>query len=208
MKGMLRKLISTLFLVGLVVVVLPLAAAQTTEEFVLPEGPIHVTGAVPLSPQPGPDDMAPGLAVQYGYEKFYTLSGIRDPEEPFSPGPPIAMLDHDTETGSVLTAEYSIMVGAIISGLIQFPESGSYTFRVNSNDGVWVSIGGKEIWHDPEVHYHRMSPDIHFEVAEAGWYELLIDYFQKKGSSALQLFWTPPNGTETVVPAEAFAHLK
>ncbi len=185
----------------------PLASAQSTEEFELPEGPVHVSGAVPLSPQPSSDEVAPGLAVQYGYEKFYTLSGIREPEEPFVVGDPIMVLDHETETGNVLTAEYPIMVGAIISGMIRFPEPGSYVFRVNSNDGVWISIGEKEIWHDPLVHYHRMSPDIHFEVPEAGWYELLVDYFQKKGSSALQLFWTPPGGSESIVPAEAFGHL-
>lgn len=180
---------------------------QSSDETDLPEGPIDVSGAVPMSPQPTDDQVVPGLAVQYAYEKFYTLSQVRQPEEPFVTGDPILVLDHDTETGNVLTAEYPLMVGALINGMIRFPEAGTYILKVNSNDGVWVSIGEQEVWNDPEVHYHRMSPEIHFEVAEAGWYELVIDYFQKKGSSALQLYWTPPGGSEAIVPAEAFGHV-
>ena len=43
---------------------------------------------------------------------------------------------------------------------------------------------------------------------QAGWYELAVDYFQKKGTSALQLFWTPPGGSQAPVPATQFAHFK
>jgi len=201
-------LAKTLLISSLLLCPLALTLAQSSGDGELPEGPIAISGAVPISPQPVDDAVAPGLAVKYAYQKFYTLGEVRQPEEPFVEGDPIVVLDHDTETGNVLTAEYPVMVGAVITGMLFFPEAGTYLLKVNSNDGVWVSLGEREIWHDPEVHYHRMSPEISFDVSEAGWYELAIDYYQKKGASALQLFWTPPGGSESIVPAEAYGHLR
>ncbi len=169
---------------------------------------IQVSGLAPADPQPSDDTVAPGLAVTYYYQKFYTLSEVRQPEVAGVQGEPILQLDHDSETDNVLTAEYPVLVGAVINGFIKFPEPGTYGFKVISNDGVWVGIGGEEIWNDPEVHYHRESAPIEITIDEAGWYDLAIDYYQKKGSAALQLFWTPPGKPEQIVPAEAFGHLK
>ena len=39
-----------------------------------------------------------------------------------------------------------------------------------------------------------------------GWYSIEIDYYQRKGTAALRLKWTPPGGEESVVPVEVFAH--
>ena len=179
------------------------AAEEAVEE--LPPDPI--TDAKPLSPQPAAADMEPGLTVTYFFKKFYTLSEVAEAEDG-EPGEPLATLDHLTEDGIVLGTDQRIMVGALIGGLMHFPETGTYTLRVNSNDGISVMIGGELVWIDPDVHYHRSSPPLEFVVSEAGWYEFAVDYFQKKGGSALQLFWTPPGGSESIVPAEAFAHLK
>jgi hypothetical protein len=42
-----------------------------------------------------------------------------------------------------------------------------------------------------------------------GWYELWINYYQKKGTSALQLKWTPPGaGEEVLVPPDVLAHVE
>lgn len=184
-------------------------AADATTEFEQPdppEAPDPITDAKPISPQPGADAVSPGLAVQYFYDKFYILDEIVEAEDPV-PGEPIANLDHVSETDPVLTAEYPIMVGAKIRGLLNFKEPGTYGFRVNSNDGVRVWIGEGLLWEDPEVHFDRMSPPLEVSIDEAGWYDFKVDYFQKKGASALQVFWTPPGGEEAPVPPEAFAHL-
>jgi hypothetical protein len=63
------------------------------------------------------------------------------------------------------------------------------------------------LWEDPEIHADRMSPPLEIVIGQPGWYDFKVDYFQKKGTSALQLFWTPPDGEEQIVPAAAFAHL-
>jgi hypothetical protein len=176
-----------------------------------------ITDASRLSPQPDPDAITPGLEVKYLYQKFYSLDDIYGADVDPVPGEPIAMLDTATETDpatgkdkmvKVLTSDQTILVGAFIRGAIHFAESGDYVLRINSNDGVRVWIGGVMIWDDPKVHFDRMSPALRIAVQEPGWYEVKIDYFQKKGSWALQMLWTPPGGSEAVpVPPEALGHM-
>jgi hypothetical protein len=165
-----------------------------------------MTGAEPLSPQPSIGKVEPGLAVTYYYAMFEDVAYISKLVKG-KPGPPIALLDHDTNSGKVLTAKRSMGVGAEIRGMIHLPDPGTYLFRVNSNDGVKVTIAGILLHEDPYIHSDTISEAIEFAVQQAGWYDLAIDYYQKKGTSALGLYWTPPGGSETTVPAEAYGHL-
>lgn len=172
----------------------------------LPLGAQPFTGALPLSPQPADGALSPGLAVTYYYANFRDVADITSLVAG-TPGEPIALLDHDRSDATVLTSNRSMGVGAEIRGFIRFPQPGTWTFRVNSNDGVKVTIGGVMIHEDPEVHPDSMSAPLPLVIDTAGWYPLEIDYFQRKGTSALQVFWTPPGGSETIVPAEAYAHM-
>jgi len=192
----------------------PAAAASSVQQPAADEvleeepPPDPITDAKPADPQPAEDSLTPGLAVTHFFQKFYTLSEVAEAEDGV-PGEPLAVLDlvtEDGDGGKVLGTDQAILVGAWIGGLMRFSETGTYLLRVNSNDGISVTIGGELVWIDPEVHYHRSSPPIEFVVEEPGWYEIAIDYYQKKGGAALQLFWTPPGGSESIVPAEAFAH--
>ena len=186
--------------------------------FALGEKPIEITNAVPLSPQPNPEAIMPGLSVNYLYQKFYTLEEIYEPDVDPTPGEPIPYLNQVTETDpatgedkilNVLTSDQDMMVGALIRGVIHFAEKGTYVMRINSNDGVRVWVGGAKIWEDPEIHFDRLSPPLEIVIEQPGWYEFNIDYYQKKGTSALQALWTPPGGGDEVpVPPEAFGHLK
>ena len=176
-----------------------------------------ISGVVPLSPQPSTDAIKPGLAVEYLNQKFYTLDEIYQADKAPVPGEPIAMLNQLTETDpvtkedkiiNVLTSDRSMMVGAFIRGMIHFQESGNWILHLVSNDGVRFWVGGVQIWEDPEIHFDRESDPLELVIPEPGWYEFKLDYYQKKGSHALQLLWTPPGGVTTVVPAEALAHLQ
>lgn len=168
---------------------------------------ITIKGAKPLSPQPAADKVGPGLAVTYYFNMFQKLREIGKLGKG-KPGTPIAMLDHKTNDGNVLTADRPMGVGAHIRGLIKFDAAGTYTLHVNANDGVLVTIAGLKVHEDDGIHGDQMSDPIAFVVEQPGWYEIAVDYFQKKGTSALQLFWTPPGGQQAPVPATQFAHLK
>ena len=166
-----------------------------------------VVGAALWSPQPAVSELRPGLAVTYDYARRVHVDDIEVLSNPVI-GKPLDNIAHRTIDGKVLTAKRAMMVAAHIRGLIRFEAPGTYTFRIESNDGVKARIGGQQIWVDPEIHPNRWSPPIPLVIDTPGWYELWINYYQKKGTSALQLVWTVPGSeSETHVPPEVLAHL-
>ena len=162
------------------------------------------TNIAPLSPQPSAEALKPGLAVEYLNQKFYTLEEIYSAEVKPVRGEPIPMLDQlskiDPITDEpvmgipVLTSDRSMLVGAFIRGVIHFKEAGNWTLYLVSNDGVRFWIGDVQLWEDPEIHFDRESDPLELVIPEAGWYDFKLDYYQKKGTAALQLLWTPPGG--------------
>ena len=167
-----------------------------------------ILGATPFQPQPDVATLNAGLAVTYSYERYVHVNDIEVLRNPVV-GEPLANIAHRTRDGNVLTASQAMLVGAHIRGLIHLETAGTYQFRIESNDGVLAKIGGQQIWIDPEIHGNRWSPVLPLVIDQAGWYELWINYYQKKGTSALQLVWTPPGETEErLVPPAAFRHLE
>ena len=167
-----------------------------------------VTGATPWTPQPEADQLHPGLAVTYSYGRQVHVDDIEVLRNPVI-GKPLENIAHRTIDGKVLTSTQAMMVAAHIRGLIRFEAAGTYVFRIESNDGVKAKVGGRQIWVDPEIHPNRWSAPIPVVIDVPGWYEMWINYYQKKGTSALQLVWTTPDSIEeTHVPAGAFSHLE
>jgi hypothetical protein len=166
-----------------------------------------VLGATLWSPQPAVSELRPGLAVTYDYARRVHVDDVEVLSNPVI-GKPLDNIAHRTVDGKVLTAKRAMMVAAHIRGLIRFEVAGTYMFRIESNDGVKARIGDQQIWVDPEIHSNRWSPPIPLVIDAPGWYELWINYYQKKGTSALQLVWTVPESeSETHVPPEVLAHL-
>ncbi len=158
------------------------------------------------NPQPAADKLKPGLAVVYYYAMFENVKDIAKLGKGKA-GPPIATLDHKADMKPVLTSETAMGVGAQIAGFIKFAAAGKHTLKILSNDGVKLAVGGAVLHEDPGVHSDTWSPALEVNVPQPGWYPLAIDYFQKKGTSALRLVWTAPGGKEEVVPASAYAHI-
>ena len=167
-----------------------------------------VTGATPWTPQPEAGERRPGLAVTYSYGRQVHVDDIEVLRNPVI-GKPLENIAHRTIDGNVLTSTQAMLVAAHIRGLIHFEAAGTYVFRIESNDGVKAKIGGRQIWVDPEIHPNRWSAPIPVVIDVPGWYELWINYYQKKGTSALQMVWTTPDSSEeTHVPPSAFSHLE
>lgn len=162
----------------------------------------------PASPQPADDARAPGLAVNYVFFKARHVDDIEG-EGPGEPGDPLPQLDYRSGQGNVLTSGQSDGVGALIKGYIRFPEGGRWLMTANSNDGVRVRLAGTVVIEDPDVHPDQFSANAEINIAEPGWYEIGVTYFERKNNSTLQLLWQPPGKTEfSVVPAESFCHVK
>lgn len=166
----------------------------------------------PASPQPKASQLKPGLAVYYSFNYvrkikwmlYYTRGN------PGKPGPPLPQLNYKTGIGNVLTSSRADGVMATIEGFIKLAKPGAYIFKINANDGVRVILAGKRILDDPDWHAggDAMTAPVTVQITKPGWYKLKVLYFERKGTSTLQLYWQPPGaGSAAMVPADVFAHL-
>ncbi len=171
---------------------------------------------LPADPQPQTSALKPGLAVDYYYLKLDKLDELyawlehKKPER----GTPLATLDFvANQQGPVLGTDRGSIVAAIITGYVRFPESGQFKLLAMVNDGMrlWVGQGSnKPILDDPRKMSVRLVGPADITVEAGLWYPMKLEYFQKKGTSALVLAWMRPGageGEEEVIEAEYFAHL-
>ena len=161
----------------------------------------------PARPQPDADKLQPGLAAGYYYAMYHDVGEFRPMTQ--HRAPPVLQLNYPPGgTNYVLTAQSSEGVAADLKGFIKLDRAGTWKFRTMSNDGVRVTIGGKQIINDPGIHTDHVADSDAIDVRQPGWYPLQIMYFQRKGTWALQLYWQPPGAEPEIVPAQAFAHVK
>lgn len=166
----------------------------------------------PVAPQPDAASLKPGLAVKY-YPVFVRhidelkkhMAGHKG-----EAGEPIPSLDYNVGEDPMLTSSLSQGVGAHITGLIHFKEPGTYTFVAMTNDGFEFNIDDMLVLSDPDVHPDQQSDIVTVEIAKPGWYPTEMFYFQRKGTSTLELYWRPPwespGSRFETVPEEFFAH--
>src|SRR5262249_49901253 len=165
-------------------------------------------GLAPVSPQPAAGTTVPGLAVSYVFVQVRHVDDI-EAAGPGEPGTPLPQLNYRSGSGNVLTSGHSDGVGALIRGFINFPAAGRWLMTAQSNDGVRVRLAGAVIIEDPGVHSDEFAPNAEINIAQPGWYEIAITYFERKNTATLQLYWQPPGKSEfEIVPAAAFSHLK
>ena len=83
------------------------------------------------------------------------------------------------------------------TGTFQVENVGEYKFRLVSDDGSRLFIDGKKIIDDDGVHPAQSASGS--VSLDRGAHQIEVDYFQgPRYYVALQLFWTPPGGTETI----------
>ena len=121
-------------------------------------------GLKPASP--AADKLKPGLKVAYFFTLVRQLGSLKAYAKgrKGDAGKPLPMLNYKTGYGNVLTSDRNLGVGAHITGFIKFDKAGVYTFKLHSNDGVELNIGGKFLFEDPEVHSDSMSDPIKVET--------------------------------------------
>lgn len=84
------------------------------------------------------------------------------------------------------------------TGTLAAPTDGVYRFQLNADDGV-------RLWLDGELVGESVTPDnvnmidVQTELS-TGPHDIRIDYFQRGGGKALELWWQPPGETLQPVP--------
>jgi len=176
--------------------------------------PKVVTGLSPLHPQPAGTALVPGLAVAYFYNYFARhlnpLTSGNVPNKEGTPGQPIPFLNHQFGRGEVFGSGQSRGVAMRMQGLLRFANSGSYTLLALSNDGLRIYLNDQLVIDDPAWHAHGNQYSVRAiaEIAQPGWFPIKVEYFQRKGTAAIGLFWRRPGADGFApVPAEAYAHI-
>ena len=93
--------------------------------------------------------------------------------------------------------------GARFSGLIDVPETGNWTFYLTSDDGSELWIDGQSL----VTNYgsHGMTERSQSAQLDTGKYDFKIEFFQGGGPHGLQLSWSGPNQSKSLVPPSAFS---
>ncbi len=156
--------------------------------------------------------LKPGLQPRY-FEKFFSRNVSELPDDDTSryknwQGEPILQLNNQFGRGEVFDSGTNRGIGIRMRGAFYFPESGNYNFQALSNDGIKMFFGEHLVVNDPVQHSDQLSDEGSINIPQAGWYPVRIDYFQRKGTAALKLFWKQPGmDSMEIVPATSYGHL-
>jgi len=87
------------------------------------------------------------------------------------------------------------------TGSLIVPESGTYTFSTNSDDGVRLSVNGDWIvnnWGDHSATVNRAAP-IFLEAGEP--VAIKMEFYENGGDAVAQLLWQGPGIVNQIIPA-------
>jgi len=118
-----------------------------------------------------------------------------------------ANVDFDWGTTAPITGITSGRWAARWEGRLRTLTSGTYSFRAYINNGFRLWIGATEVmccdsWSNPNTHWSSGSIDL----AGGAEYPIVAEYRNEFYQAFIHLYWTPPGGTEQIVPASAFVH--
>lgn len=188
-----------------------LVASNLTTTFAIEESEVHpkiVLGKV-MSEKVGEQEIAQGLATRYYLDFKKRHLQYLPTIEQFAgqKGNPTLELNHQFGKKRVFESGTNRSVGVRFSGFLHFEKTGIYGFQVLSNDGVILYLDGKILLNDPQQHSDRLSNIGTVEISEVGYYPIVVEYFQRKGTAALKLFWQKPESNEmAIIPAAAYWH--
>lgn len=92
------------------------------------------------------------------------------------------------------------------TGEITFPQSGSFGLKLCADDGVRFFLDEVRVFNDDWITTGRKCRTGTYTVATANTRRRVrIDYFDETSSANLSLYWTPPGGTEQLVPGQYLA---
>lgn len=134
----------------------------------------------------GNEPPAPGFRAEY-FDQYRVLAASRVE----------GAIDHVWE-GSPVEGVGADRFSARFTATLHVPETGTYTFAVDSDDGMRLWVGDTLVIDDWRGHF----PERHTQTVDltAGDdFALRVDYFELDLGAQLRLAWTPPGGSEAVL---------
>ena len=149
--------------------------------------------ATPTEPRPDADlrddpvERVPGFRAEY-FDRYRVLakSQVEPAIDHVWPESPVDGVGKDR-----FSARYT--------GMVTVPVTGTYTFAIDSDDGVRLWIDDALVIDDWRGHF----PERHTATVDlaAGEVPIRVDYFELDLGAQLRLAWTPPGGSEAVLDA-------
>lgn len=115
------------------------------------------------------------------------VQGNLSPERLISAG---TTREIDFAGASELVGVGSAPFAAQYRGFLEIPASGEYQFRIQSNDGVCLAIGGEMVVDENRVKDYLPVESVVY--LEEGLLPLELRYFRKTGEARLEVRWKPP----------------
>lgn len=199
-RGVVQCILSVLFI-----------ASSVTTTFAVEENEVQpdiVLDAI-VSVEVDKQELAQGLATRYylDFKKRHLLYLPTVEQFAGKKGKPTLEVNHQFGKERVFESGTNRSVGMRFSGYLYFDKTGTYAFQALSNDGVILYLDGKMLLNDPQQHSDRLSNIGTVKIPETGYYPIILEYFQRKGTAALKLFWKIPESDEMIiVPAATYWH--
>lgn len=206
----LKKLFYTSLAVCIFMVIFTSTTSAADFDKPVEYAPIHVDGLEPENISI--KQLKSGLSAVYFLEYFERNldSILTSPGSSYNQvkGAPILEINHQFGKEEVFDSGTNRGVAMRMSGYLHLTKKGDYEFQALSNDGVRVLLAGKTVISDHEQHSDRLSNIGYVAVDQPGYYKVMVEYFQRKGTAALKLLWKPPHTKEFVpIPQNAYVHL-
>jgi hypothetical protein len=115
----------------------------------------------------------------------------------------IADVNNKAGSGKVLTSGLADHVAVDITGFIDIPEDGAWTFWTNSDDGSRLYIDGEEIVDNDGLHGDRQkSGKLHLQKGEHAFRTTM---FERGGGATIQAFAEGPSFKKALIPKHWFS---
>lgn len=85
------------------------------------------------------------------------------------------------------------------TGVIEAPETGTYTFSTTSDDGIRLIVNEKVLINNWTTHSATTNTAT-ITLTAGQKYSIEVDYFQNTGSAVAELAWTRPDGVKQIIP--------
>ncbi|RFC43856.1 MAG: PA14 domain-containing protein [Verrucomicrobia bacterium] len=86
------------------------------------------------------------------------------------------------------------------TGRVKTSPAGTYTFAVQSDDGVRLWLNGQLVvnnWTD----HATTETSVSLVLGAGVWVDLRMEYYERAGGAVARLLWTPPGQAKQVIPA-------
>ncbi len=91
-------------------------------------------------------------------------------------------------------------------GYLSIAQKGVYQFATKSDDGSVVYINGNLVVDNDDLHAMRHISGV--TSLDEGFHHLRVKYFDGGGGAVMEFLWTPPGGSESLVPVQVLFHKK